>query len=130
MAASPEETKNWRALLFKCCSNPLMCLCIIGVPCGIPCLQCIAARNVSSEDSGFLQCACATFGLCLGTAFNRASLRKRLLIEGSFLQDCLCHMYCYCCSLSQEWREAMLHKHNDETRTICNYNKDIPSTKA
>lgn len=130
-AVDQEESKNWRSILFRCSTNYTMCFCTLCFPIGGAIMQCQNTKLLSDEQtagkSGCIAFCCAFWCGCIGLAFNRTTVRTLLKIEGSFVQDLLCHCCCCCCALSQEWREVMFEKFGDETRTICNY-KETPTT--
>ena len=125
-----DESKNWKTALFSCCKNLPMCLFPLCLPCGIPFMQCFEAKVTDPNTSGCGQFTLACFCLCIGTALNRGGLRKNMQIEGNVCMDICCHLFCYHCSLSQEWREAMIFKHSDESRTICNYQRETTINNA
>ena len=93
---------NWKHNLFSCCDSVCMSFFTCLVPCSCAFIQCIDAKLVYPESKEY--CAayfCAWLG-CFGLAYNRAQIRNKLSIEGSYCIDCVCHTCCCCCSLVQE----------------------------
>jgi len=122
---------NWHATLFGCSENPTMFLLALFVPCGYSCIQCTNAKVTHPESNeNAIACACSMFFGCCGLAYNRTQLRKKLSIEGGFIQDLLFSCLCCCCTVAQEWRETMYFKYKDQTRTICNYKDTNPQSKV
>mmetsp|Transcript_21865 Transcript_21865/g.21590 ORF Transcript_21865/g.21590 Transcript_21865/m.21590 type:complete len:108 (+) Transcript_21865:65-388(+) len=101
-----------------------MCLFSVCVPCGIACMQCKSHSLI--DHTGLQACACACFLGCIGQAINRSQLRQKLNIEGGFVQDLCCSCCCACCAVNQEWRETMIFKFKDETRSIFNASEAPP----
>jgi Cys-rich protein (TIGR01571 family) len=114
--------KNWTIKMFKCCNNPYMCAfsCLVPFSCSI--IQCLNSKLIFPETQEYLGAYFCTWFCCIGLAYNRSNLRKRLNIEGNYCLDCICHTCCSYCSLTQEWQEVMFFRFKNTQLNIFNYN--------
>jgi Cys-rich protein (TIGR01571 family) len=119
MAAEIVPSSDWKAKLFDCFENPVMCLWACCVPCGAACMQAVDAYVFSGEKwdatrAFFLNCCLC----CFGAAYNTKAVRERLKIDSNYAIDCVKWMFCPCCTAVQEWREVMLAKKGDDKTLI------------
>lgn len=113
--------KNWKFTMFSCCNNACMSAFACLVPCSCAFIQCIDSKLAFPESSEYCGAYFCAFLCCVGMAYNRSQLRKKLSIEGNFFLDCICHSFCSCCAVVQEWREVVAFKFNDDKLHIFNY---------
>mmetsp|Transcript_809 Transcript_809/g.1746 ORF Transcript_809/g.1746 Transcript_809/m.1746 type:complete len:125 (+) Transcript_809:1242-1616(+) len=115
-----ERKEDWKAGIFSCCRNPVMCIYSCCIPFGISCMQGVLAKLLfESNGTGLFACVISCVLCCYGAGWNRTQQRVKLQIEGSYVQDVICSCCCPCCSVVQEWREGMMHRFGDDTVVIC-----------
>jgi Cys-rich protein (TIGR01571 family) len=88
-------------------------------------MQAFDAKIIISDDqhAATKACLCAVCLGCIGAGWNRSNIRKRHTIESSFIVDCLAHLFCGVCAVTQEWQHVMGEKHKNPRLTICNLPK-------
>lgn len=114
------EGEFWKAGIFSGLKNPLMCCFSCCVPCGGCCMQGTLAKILfESRNTGLFACLISCVLGSYGAAWNRTQQRVKLQIEGTYVQDLICHCLCPWCSVTQEWREAMIYRFGDDKVVIC-----------
>jgi Cys-rich protein (TIGR01571 family) len=120
-----EHKSGWEAEFCKCFDNAAMCLFACFVPCGGLCMQVIDAKlTLKAENAAMVACLCSFCLCCYGAGWNRTNIRKEDKVEGSYFVDCLLHLVCGLCAVTQEWQHVMKKKKGDNKKTICNFNAD------
>lgn len=103
---------SFQEQLCGCFSDIFSCLIVWYVPLG-PCIMHSLATN-QIANSGFMESyICSCLFCCLGMAYNRQKIRKNLMIQGNYFEDCLIYCCCMSCATAQDYREA-------ETRYLAN----------
>lgn len=97
--------------LCGCAENAGVCLFVCCVPGGGCCVQ-AKAVDIVKKDGMIVPYLLICFLACFGAAINRGTIRHKLNIKGSYLNDCLIHWCCGLCAVCQEYREVKgKHKH-------------------
>ena len=104
-------SNEWHYGIFECKKNFLPCVVSFVVPCGSSCVQAKANSLVTNEHfcvpcGIILVSSCFEVG-CVGHAINRAAIREKLEINGSFMHDVCCWIYCQPCAAMQEYNEVL-----------------------
>merc|ERR1711862_807316 len=102
--------------IFKCFDAPIMCLWSWCLPFGGNCMQCVDANHTTGD--GIKAFICSWCLCCIGAGMNRKALREHFKLEGGFLMDCLCHWFCGCCAVTQEFKYTMKEVHSDPKKFI------------
>lgn len=119
-------SNKWEADLCKCFDNAVMCMFACCVPCGYQCMQAIDAKlTLDTDDNAAVKaCLCNICLGCFGAGWNRANIRSKDHIEGSYVLDCLMHCFVGVCAVTQEWQHVMKKKRGSHKKTICDFNSD------
>jgi len=93
---------------FSCFEDLGLCLVTYFAPC-----------YVAGKNAQFMGNSCCLHGLAtfcgfgfISDAIIRQKIREKYGIDGSLVNDIICHCFCPCCALIQEAREV-IHKGND-----------------
>lgn len=84
-------------------------------------MQALDAKFTKKEDSNAAIKACflAMCLSCFGAGCNRMEIRQKFGIEGNYFMDCLLHMFCCVCAVTQEWQHVVGEEFNDPKITVC-----------
>ncbi|CAG9323106.1 unnamed protein product [Blepharisma stoltei] len=93
--------------------EPFFGVCRDQWPCAIACLipggYCwLQSRTTAIVNGGYLlgPFLKVCLGFCIGAAFNRQKIRDAFLIDGHIIKDCVAHLLCPICAVTQEYREV------------------------
>ena len=98
-------SQAWTEGLFECISDVPICLITCIVPGGICFIQSKAVNQANKQGFITPYCIVCCLGV-LGGAINRETIRKKLNLEGGFLNSCLTWCFCAYCAACQEFREV------------------------
>ncbi|KAJ5575067.1 hypothetical protein N7450_008966 [Penicillium hetheringtonii] len=109
------QSRKWNYSLFDCCSPGTLCL----TSCCLPCLTYgktqTRIKDSSLQGFSYINGPCAIWSfLSLGAmqwimqTITRGEMREQYGIEGSCCGDCCVSVFCGCCALIQEEKEAEL----------------------
>lgn len=85
-------------------------------------MQAIDAKAALKEDknAGVKACFSALCLCCIGSGCNRQAIRKSYGIHGNYFMDCILHLFCSTCAVTQEWQHVATEEFKDPKTTICN----------
>nr|GEZ05641.1 hypothetical protein [Tanacetum cinerariifolium] len=105
----PYQDEEWHSDLLGCCSEPMMCIKTLLIPCStFSKIASVATgrQMTSAEACNELMAYSLILSCCCYTCCIRRKLRKTLNITGGWCDDFLSHLMCCCCALVQELREV------------------------
>ncbi|OMJ68958.1 hypothetical protein SteCoe_33458 [Stentor coeruleus] len=102
---------SFQEQLCGCLSDMFSCLIVWYVPFGSCVMHAMATNQIT--NSGFMESYLISLACCFGMAYNRQKIKKVLMIQGNYFEDCLMYFCCMACATAQDYREA-------ETRYLAN----------